>query len=132
MERLNYPLDIRRHRHGWDNRSPPGLRQKGSPPGSPSHTSSQSYLQSPSPPGRGSFSKSKVRKVRVTSMLGGTMMIKEHSRLWGYLSGKPGDSMRPEGLVKFREQSEPEGERHRRGRQELHRSYRYGQRLSGF
>lgn len=43
-------------------------------------------------------------------MLGGTTIIKEHSRLWGYLSGKPGDSMRPEGLVKFREQSEPEAE----------------------
>lgn len=43
----------------------------------------------------------------VRSMLGGTMMMKEHSRLWGYLSGKPGDSMRPEGLVKLREQSEP-------------------------
>lgn len=79
-----------------------------SPPGSPSHTSSQSYLQSPSPPGRGSFSRSKVRKVMVTSMLGGTMMMKEHSRLWGYLSGKPGDSTRPVGLVKLREQSEPE------------------------
>lgn len=46
----------------------------------------------------------------MTSMLGGTTIIKEHSKLWGYLSGKPGDSMRPEGLVKFREQSEPEGE----------------------
>lgn len=40
-------------------------------------------------------------------MLGGTTMMKEHSRLCGYLSGKPGDSMRPEGLVKLREQSEP-------------------------
>ncbi|TNN72111.1 hypothetical protein EYF80_017688 [Liparis tanakae] len=70
-----------------------------SPPGSPSHTSSQSYLQSPSPPGKGSFSRSKVRKVRVTSMLEGTMMMKEHSRLWGYLSGKPGDSMSPVGLI---------------------------------
>lgn len=46
----------------------------------------------------------------MTSILGGTTIIKEHSRLWGYLSGKPGDSMRPEGLVKFREQSEPEAE----------------------
>lgn len=86
------------------------------PPGSPSHTSSQSYLQSPSLPGRGSFSRSKVRKVRVTSMLGGTMIMKEHSRLWGYLSGKPGDSMRPEGLVKLREQSEPRKERQIRQR----------------
>lgn len=77
------------------------------PPGRPSHTSIQSYLQSPSPPGRGSFSRSKVRKVRVTSMLGGTIMMKKHSRLCGYLSGKPGDSMRPVGLVKLREQSEP-------------------------
>lgn len=42
-------------------------------------------------------------------MLDGTMMMKEHIRLWGYLSGKPGDSMRPEELVKLREQSEPEG-----------------------
>lgn len=25
MERLNYPLDIHGHRHGWDNRSPPGV-----------------------------------------------------------------------------------------------------------
>lgn len=81
--------------------------QNYSPPGSPSHTSSQSYLQSPSPPGRGSFSRSNVRKVRVISMLVGTTMMKEHSRLWGYLSGKPGDSMKPEGLVKLREQSEP-------------------------
>lgn len=111
-----------------------GLQQKGSPPGSPSHTSSQSYLQSPSPPGRGSFSRSKVRKVRVTSMLGGTTMIKEHSRLWGYLSGKPGDSMRPEGLVKFREQSEPEGEGQKRNgyKKEWHWSYCYGERLSRF
>lgn len=44
-------------------------------------------------------------------MLDGTMMIKEHSRLWGYLSGKPGDSMRPEELVKLREQSEPDKEK---------------------
>lgn len=34
-------------------------------------------------------------------------MMKVHSRLWGYLSGKPGDSITPDGLVKFREQSEP-------------------------
>lgn len=42
-------------------------------------------------------------------MPGGTMMMKWHSRLWGYLSGYPGDSMRPVGLVKFWEQSEPVG-----------------------
>ena len=92
-----------------------------SPPGSPSHTSSQSYLHSPSLPGRGSFSRSKVRKLRVTSMLGGTMMMKLHSRLWGYLSGNPGDSMRPVGLVKFWEQSEPAGE-------DTQRRFIYGQR----
>lgn len=34
--------------------------------------------------------------------------MKVHSRLWGYLSGKPGDSITPDGLVKFLEQSEPE------------------------
>lgn len=43
----------------------------------------------------------------MTSILGGTMMMKAHSRLWGYLSGNPGDSTRPVGLVKLREQSEP-------------------------
>lgn len=53
-------------------------------------------------------------------MLGGTTMIKEHSRLWGYLSGKPGDSMRPVGLVKFREQSEPEREtQERKGKERI-------------
>lgn len=86
-----------------------GLQHLDSPCGRPSHTSSQSYLHSPSEPCKGSFSRSKVRKVRVTSMWGGTMMMKVHSRLWGYLSGKPGDSITPDGLVKFREQSEPGG-----------------------
>ncbi|TNN57564.1 hypothetical protein EYF80_032230 [Liparis tanakae] len=41
----------------------------------PSHTSSQSYLQSPSPTSKGSFSRSKVRKVSVTSMWGGAMIM---------------------------------------------------------
>lgn len=86
-----------------------GLQHLDSPCGRPSHTSSQSYLHSPSEPCKGSFSRSKVRKVRVTSMWGGTMMMKVHSRLWGYLSGKPGDSITPDGLVKFLEQSEPGG-----------------------
>ncbi len=87
----------------------PGLQHLDSPCGRPSHTSSQSYLHSPSEPCKGSFSRSKVRKVRVTSMWGGTMMMKVHSRLWGYLSGKPGDSITPDGVVKFLEQSEPGG-----------------------
>lgn len=86
-----------------------GLQHLDSPCGRPSHTSSQSYLHSPSEPCKGSFSRSNVRKVRVTSMWGGTMMMKVHSRLWGYLSGKPGDSITPDGLVKFLEQSEPGG-----------------------
>ena len=51
-------------------------------------------------------------------MLGGTMMMKEHSRLWGYLSGKPGESMMPEGMVKLREQSDPGTERRERGARE--------------
>lgn len=46
-----------------------------SPCGKPSHTSSQSYLQSPSPTSRGSFSRSKVRKLRVMSMWGGAMIM---------------------------------------------------------
>lgn len=46
-----------------------------SPCGRPSQTSNQSYLQSPSPTSRGSFSRSKVRKVRVMSMRGGAMIM---------------------------------------------------------
>lgn len=42
------------------------------------------------------------------------MMMKVHSRLWGYLSGKPGDSITPDGLVKFLEQSEPWRERNQK------------------
>lgn len=95
-----------------------GLQHLDSPCGRPSHTSSQSYLHSPSEPCKGSFSRSNVRKVRVTSMWGGTMMMKVHSRLWGYLSGKPGDSITPDGLVKFLEQSEPGGRENQKIRED--------------
>jgi hypothetical protein len=46
------------------------------------------------------------------SILGLARMVKVQSRLCGYFSGNPGDSMVPLGLVKFLEQSsEPERER---------------------
>lgn len=39
------------------------------------------------------------------SILGLARIVKVQSRLCGYFSGKPGDSMVPLGLVKFLEQS---------------------------
>lgn len=67
--------------------------------------SSQSYLQSPSPDCSGSCSRSKSRKWRRISVFGLAMMVKMQSRLCGYLSGKPGDSIVPLEAVKFLEQS---------------------------
>lgn len=67
--------------------------------------SSQSYLQSPSPACSGSCSRSKSRKWRRISVFGLAMMVKTQSRLCGYLSGKPGDSIVPLEAVKFLEQS---------------------------
>lgn len=85
-------------------RCTPALR---SPAGKPSQISSQSYRQRAPGGGVVSGSMSKLSNSTTISVILGAKIIKVHSRLLGYFSGKPGVLMTPLGAVKFLEHSGP-------------------------
>lgn len=80
-----------------------------SPAGKPSQISSQSYRQMAPGGGVGSGSMAKLSNSTTISDILGAKIMKVHSRLLGYFSGKPGVFMRPRGAVKLVEHSGPAG-----------------------
>lgn len=85
-----------------------------SPAGSPSQISSQSYRHRAPGGGVVSGSRLKLLKSITISVILGAMIMKVHSRLLGYFSGKPGVWMTPVGAEKFLEHSGPEWKREMR------------------
>lgn len=90
---------------------PPGAhpRLRPSPAGKPSQISNQSYRQMAPGGGVVSGSMSKLSNSTTISDILGAKIMKVHSRLLGYFSGKPGVLMTPRGAVKLVEHSGPAG-----------------------